>query len=295
MTTRNDFLVAGVDGSEAARDAARWAAAEADRRHCELRLVHGYALPATVGYADYASYREELAPILHQEGERVVGRLAVELRDTHPHLSVTTRVVQQDPVLALRSESGHALLTVVGSDHAGRFNSVLLGSVALAIASTNPAPVAVIHAGQMQRDVGPVVVGVDGTHTSDAAIAFAFQEASVRSADLVAVLAWNDLSVPVSHRMKEVMDPARIEQEERALLAERTAGWADKFPDVRVVRTLVEGRAVNALLAHSGDAQLLVVGSHGRGGFTGMLLGSTSHSLIIHSTCPVVVVRPAND
>jgi nucleotide-binding universal stress UspA family protein len=295
MTIRSDFIVAGVDGSEAALDAARWAAAEADRRHCELRLVHAYAVPATLGYPDYATYPDELAPIMREEGERVVGRLAVELRDTHPDLAVTTRVLEQHPVLALRSESEHALLTVVGSDHAGRFNSVLLGSVALAIASTNTAPVAVIHAGQTQRDSGPVVVGVDGTHTSDAAIAFAFGEASVRGADLVAVLAWNDLSVPVTHRMKDLMDPARIEQEERALLAERTAGWADKFPDVRVVRTLVEGRAVGALLDHSGDAQLLVVGSHGRGGFTGMLLGSTSHSLIIHSTCPVVVVRPGTD
>jgi len=88
-----------------------------------------------------------------------------------------------------------------------------------------------------------------------------------------------------------VFDSAGIEQEERVLLAERIAGWASKYPDVSVQQELVQGRAVTTLLEYAQRAQLLVVGSHGRGGFAGMLLGSTSHSLIIHSSCPVIVVR----
>jgi nucleotide-binding universal stress UspA family protein len=292
MAIANEYLVAGVDGSEASLDAARWAGAEAARRHCELRLLQAYSLPAMVGYPDYDPFPEELAPVLRDEAQKVTDRVAAELRRTYPQLTVTAAVVQQMATDALRDASHGAVLTVVGSDHVNRFHGVMLGSVALAVASTNPAPVAVIHRGQTQRTEGPVVVGVDGSRTSDAAVAFAFQAAAVRGADLIALHVWNDITVPVSHRMRDVMDPVRIEQEEQALLAQRTSGWTDKYPDVAVRRVVVEGRAVAALLEYSAAAQLLVVGSHGRGGFTGMLLGSTSHSLIIHGTCPVVVVRP---
>ncbi len=292
MTRTNDYIVAGVDGSVAALEAARWAADEAVRRHCELRLLLAYSLPAMVGYPDYDPYPEELAPVLRDEGQKTVDGVAADLRRAHPQLTVTTTVVEEPATMALQAASQDALLTVVGSDHVSRFHGVMLGSVALAVASTNAAPVAVIHGGQTLRTDGPVVVGVDGSHTSEAAVAFAFQAAAVRGADLVAVHVWNDLTVPVRHRMKDVMDPARIQREEQVLLAERVAGWGGKYPDVQVRKVVTEGRATAGLLEHSTDAQLLVVGSHGRGGFTGMLLGSTSHSLIIHATCPVVVVRP---
>jgi nucleotide-binding universal stress UspA family protein len=296
MRGSNVFIVVGVDGSVAGDEAAKWAADEAARRHCELRLVHAYELPANAGYPEWNAYPDDLRPVLRDLGQKMVDRLTSELQTTHPELTVSTTVRYERASVVLREESEHALLTVVGSGNTSRLYGVLLGSVALAIASTNPAPVAVIHHGQTPRATGPVVVGVDGSHTSDAAVAFAFQAASVRGANLVAVHVWDDIIVPGTHKLENVLvDPARIEQEERALLAERIAGWADKYPDVSVQQTLVEGRAVNALLDQTKQAQLLVVGSHGRGGFAGMLLGSTSHSLILHSDCPVVVVRPASE
>lgn len=293
MARSDTFIVVGVDGSVAADDAARWAAAEAARRHCELRVVHAYSLPVTTGYPDFFAYPDGLTPLLRERGKSLTDRVAGDLQRIHPQLTISTRVLDQQATAALCSESKNALLTVVGSSHTKRFRGVLLGSVAFAVASTNPAPVVVIHPGQTQTAGGPVVVGVDGSPTSDAAVAFAFQEASVRGVELIAVHVWNDITVPGSHRLNDLLlDPTRIEQEEGALLSERTAGWADKYPDVPVEKVLIEGRAVTALLGYSDAAQLLVVGSHGRGGFAGMLLGSTSHSLIIHSTCPVVVVRP---
>lgn len=294
MTSSNEYIAVGVDGSVAANDAVNWAADEAARRHCGLRLLHAYVLPVPAGYPDWNPYPDDLRPVLRDLGQQMVDRLAAALHSTHPDLDVSTRVVYAHPVDALRAESEHAVLTVVGSGDNNRFYGVLLGSVALAAVSTNPAPVAVVHRGQTPRTTGPVVVGVDGSPTSDAAVAFAFQAASVRGADLVAVHVWDDVIVPGTHKLQNVLvDPARIEQEERALLAQRIAGWADKYPDVSVHQTLVEGRAVTALLDQAKQAQLVVVGSHGRGGFAGMLLGSTSHSLVIHSDCPVVVVRPA--
>jgi nucleotide-binding universal stress UspA family protein len=296
MTSTSEFIVAGVDGSEAAEDAARWAADEAARRQCELRLVYAYSSPATAGYPDYNPYPDDLRPVLRDQGKLTVERLAAELQLAHPELMISTKVLYERAIIALRSESENAVLTVVGSGNTNRVYGVLLGSVALAVASTNPAPVAVIHRGQTPSTTGPVVVGVDGSRTSDAAVAFAFQAAAVRGADLVALHLWDDVIVPGSHRLQNpLVDPARIKQEERALLAERIAGWAEKYPEVSVQQTLIEGRAVTGLLDAAAQAQLLVVGSHGRGGFAGMLLGSTSHSLIIHSPCPVVVVRSSPD
>jgi len=293
MSSSNEFIVVGVDDSDAATEAARWAAQEASRRKCELRVIHAFTLPAVAGYPDYSSGSVELQEVMRADGEKMLGRIAADLRRRHPGLPITTRAVYERVPVALRSESVGARLTVVGSGGVSRLSGAFLGSTALAVASTGPAPVAVVHLGDRGRTTGPVVVGIDGTATSEAAIAFAFQAAQVRGAEVMAVHVWSDLVVSGSHRLQNpLIDPERIRQQEREVLAERIAGWADKYPDVPVRQILVEGRAVPCLLGYAEQAQLLVVGSHGRGGFAGMLLGSTSHALIIHSAAPVVVVRP---
>jgi nucleotide-binding universal stress UspA family protein len=295
MSHTSEFIVVGLDGSPAAAEAAEWAADEAERRHCELRLIHAFTLPATAGYPNYNSYPDDLRPVLQDAGSRLVERVNADLERSHPGISTSAKVRYDRAIVAVRSESEGAAFTVVGSGNTNRTYGVLLGSVALAVASTNPAPVAVIHHGQV-RTAGPVVVGVDGSRISDEAVAFAFQAAAVRGTDLVALHLWDDVFVPGTHHLQNpLVDPARIQQEERAMLAERIAGWAEKYPEVSVQQTLDEGRAVTGLLDAAAQAQLLVVGSHGRGGFAGMLLGSTSHSLIIHSPCPVVVVRSSAD
>jgi len=188
--------------------------------------------------------------------------------------------VQDDAIAAVRRESEHALLTVVGSHGTGRVASVFLGSVALSIATHNPAPVAVIHPDHHIGGPGPVVVGVDNSPNSEAAVAFAFDAAAVHETDLVAVHSFTDT----------VADGG--EQEEHAALSEQLAGWRDKYPDVPVQHIVVHGRPAPILLAHTHDAQLVVVGSRGRHGLTSLVLGSTSRALIAHSKCPVVVVRP---
>lgn len=291
------FIVAGIDGSAAAAAAARWAAAQAERHHQALRLVHAYTLPATAGYPGWSPYPEDLGPVLRDEGQALLDRTATNLRDAHPTLQVSTQVLYARPGTALRQESEHARLTVVGSGHAtSRTSGALLGSVALAVASTNPVPVAVVHPGDAVDGTGPVVVGVDGSPTSTEAVAFAFEEASVRGTELIAVHAWRDLTVEGHYRIQSLLkDPARIEQEEQEVLSERLAGYRDKYPDVPVRHLVVQGRPSPVLLDVGSTAQLVVVGSHGHGGFTGMLLGSTSQALIVHSNCPVLVVRPAEN
>lgn len=142
---------------------------------------------------------------------------------------------------------------------------------------------------------GPVVVGVDGSPASESALAMAFDEASLRGADLVAVHTWiefsSDSAYAYAHQF--IVDWDVIETRERELLAQRLAGWQERYPDVTVRRVVTRDRPVRCLLEHAADAQLLVVGSRGHSGLPGMLLGSTSQALIYHAPCPLLVVRPA--
>jgi nucleotide-binding universal stress UspA family protein len=161
------------------------------------------------------------------------------------------------------------------------------------VAAANPTPVAVIHPDDPPVD-GPVVVGVDGSPTSEAAIAFAFESAELLGAPLIAVHSWTDrnLDGPVISSMAVVVDPERIARCESILLAERLAGWAEKFPDVSVRPSVVHELPTPALLEYARTARLIVVGSRGHSQIGGLLLGSTSQALIARSTSPVVVVRP---
>jgi nucleotide-binding universal stress UspA family protein len=121
----------------------------------------------------------------------------------------------------------------------------------------------------------------------------AFDEASWRRAELVAVHTWLEFSSDnaYAYARQFLVDWDAIETREREVLAERLAGWQEKYPDVAVRRVVTRDRPVRCLLEHAADAQLLVVGSRGRGGFTGMLLGSTSQALIYHAPCPLLVTR----
>jgi nucleotide-binding universal stress UspA family protein len=139
---------------------------------------------------------------------------------------------------------------------------------------------------------GPVLVGADGSSDSDGALAFACEEARLRSVALTVVHTWSDIvdgGVLRPHPLLD--DDAEIEQAERARLADQVSGWQDKFPDLSIDLDVTRGRPVRTLLERAEHAQLIVVGCRGRGGFTGMLLGSTSQALIVHSPCPVAVVR----
>ncbi|WP_236567036.1 universal stress protein [Nocardia sp. CY41] len=133
---------------------------------------------------------------------------------------------------------------------------------------------------------------MDGSPVSDMAIAVAFTEAAERGVGLVAVHVWTDWD---SGRFAGHINLAETELDkvERAILAERVAGWQEKFPDVRITRKAEVSAPAPHLLAWSKIAQLLVVGSRGRGGFAGMLLGSTANTLVQHASCPVMVVHPA--
>ncbi len=133
----------------------------------------------------------------------------------------------------------------------------------------------------------PVLVGIDGSPTSELATAIAFDEASRRRVDLIALHAWTEFGVGDFLGM----DWLEMKSSEDAALAERLAGWQEDYPDVTVRRLVVCDHPARALIEHSEEAQLVVVGSHGRGGFAGMLLGSVSAAVIQSARMPVIVAR----
>lgn len=286
-------VVVGVDGSEPGLRASRWAAWEARRRGVPLRLVHvilGFDEPWLADPNVGEGYREALLGLAH-------GRLAAAREAAlaaAPGVSVEDRLAAGDPAQRLTEESVEAELVILGDRGLGGFSGLLLGSVAVAVAQRAECPV-VVARGPVPGEApsgedAPVVVGIDGSPVSEAAVAFAFDAAAVRRVPLVAVHAWWD--VLVDPAAAPFLDLAAAEAREQEVLAERLAGWSEKYPDVVVRRVVVPDRPARALVERSHDAQLVVVGSRGRGGFTGLLLGSVGRTLMQHAACPVAVVRP---
>jgi nucleotide-binding universal stress UspA family protein len=202
----------------------------------------------------------------------------------------------------LIEESREAALVVLGTRGAGGFDALAVGSVALALAEHGACPVVVVRGrtpADVPPDAGPVLVGVDGSPASVAAVGFAFQAASVRGTDLIALHTWTEVSFDGAWTALPLdTDPEEVAERERRVLGEALAGWADRYPDVTVARLVRRDRPVRALLAEAQrvGAQLIVVGSRGHGeAMTGMGMGSTSRALLYHAECPVAVARPDTD
>ena len=275
-------LVVGVDGSAGALAAVRWAARVARARRLGLRLVHALPeLPVPYPRADPAY--EQLLEAVGAQGRAVLA----EARDAASGVEAKTVLRAERAADALVAESGDAALLVLGTPGLRPLGRVLLGSVTVALTAHALCPVALVrpHAGEDEPPAeGPVVVGVDGSPASEEAIAVAFEEACRRDARLIAV--------HCRHRDGWWDVGTAAEEYARELLGQRLAGWAEKYPDVVVHREVVAGRAAERLPDSADRAQLLVVGTRGRGRLGGLALGSTSQALMSYALCPVVVARP---
>lgn len=290
-TTRpGPTVVVGVDGSEPARRAVRWASREAVRRGLPLRVVTAFEWMrgqpiGQIGLGE--SYRDIMLGVARRQLAEAV-RVAEE---EQPALEVQSQLVVGFPIPVLTAEAQRAELVVIGDRGLGGVAGLLVGSVAVALAAHGECPVVVVRGEAETPDPdAPVVVGVDGSPTSEAALAFAFEAAAARKVPLVAVHTWWDLLVDPT--MAPLLDWDAIEDDEREVLAERLAGWGEKYPDVRVQRLVTRDHPSRALVEQSLRAQLVVVGSRGRGGVAGLVLGSVSHAVLHRAHCPVAVVRP---
>ncbi len=232
-------VVAGVDGSERSLQAVRWAAREAARRRAPLRLV------AAVGWVtaphQYGDPRTgpDLREVLLRQARVDLGEAAQAAAAAASGPKPELEVLDGFPVVRLADESRAAQLVVIGDRGMGGVPGLLVGSVAVGLAAHGGCPVVVVR-GRWDATGGPVVVGVDGSPVSEAALAFAYEAAGSRRAPLLAVHAWRELLIdPVT---MPSLDWAVVEQEEQAELGERLAGWQQKYPDVDVQRLVVRDR-----------------------------------------------------
>ena len=210
----------------------------------------------------------------------------------------TAVYLKETAVIALQGEAESAGLLVVGSRGRGGAIASRLGSTAIALTQQASCPVVVVpnaFGGPVDMETGgDVVVGVDGSPTSQRAVEFAFAEAALRNTGLTAVHAWTlpwlRSTLSIRHEVVNVTRPA-LQQEAAAVLSESLAEIRPKHPAVPVVEQAVEERPAVALVEASHDAPMLVVGSRGRGGISGLLLGSVSHAVLHQAPCPVAVIR----
>ncbi|MEU3274951.1 universal stress protein [Saccharomonospora sp. NPDC006951] len=313
-------IVAGVDGSAAALAAVRWAAREAARIGATLRLTHSCDLPPLNPGLRVAPPPEYASPWA-ESGRAWLADAHAAATAEAPGIDVDWDVCFGGAADTLVDESGTASLLVVGARGLGGFLGQLAGSVAVTAAAHARCPAVVVREDTV-ADVGPVVVGADGSPLSEQALEFGFEAASARGARLLAVRVWDDpftsaewdelvpgdtetpappaSAVPTVPMARAVTGAAAVPdrrdsvagREARALHAD-LVGWRDKYPDVAVHELAVRGnRAADGLLGAAAHAQLLVVGSHARGVVAGALLGSVSRELLRRSACPVAIVRP---
>lgn len=270
-------VVVGVEGTVSSEGAVGWAAEAAAARGAELLLVHA------LGDVEWDDALADAA-------REVLDRAAAHAREVSPSVKIRTEVEADRPARCLVRRSGSARLLVVGTRRLTPAQRVFSGSRSYEIAAAASCSVAVVPAVPVEAD-NRVVVGVDGSPDSVAAVAAGAQEAERHGAVLQVVHAWEEPALLLAQGYVPPDMTARLRESEAAVLAHATAGLADRFPDLEVERTLVKAQPATALLAAGSHARLVVVGSRGLHGVSRLLVGSTSHAVILHARRPVLVVR----
>lgn len=261
-------VVAGVDGSDESLRALEWAAREAERRKSPLRIVSAPAMPPRMRARDGSA--PTVATQLRELTTRAVDAALTRSKEVVPGLVTETGLLSGPPALALTDAGEHAQMVVVGARGIGGFTALLLGSVSRYVAMHATCPVIVVRdqADALQREI---VVGVRDPGESTQALTFAFEEAALRTAELVAL-----------HSGRLGADVSRD-------LSETLSGWGDKYPAVAVRPDVVQGHPAQVLAEYSARADLVVLGRHGGSDAT-PAIGSIQHAVLNHARGPIAIV-----
>jgi nucleotide-binding universal stress UspA family protein len=297
MVTRP--VVVGVDGSEESLQAVEWAAQEAGRHSWPLRIVSApAAMPRIRAFHAYHAAADTVAIALRGISERAIEAAVSRSREVAPGLRVSTGLLSGPAALAVAESGADAAMLVVGARGAGGFTAMILGSVSRYAATRAPCPIVVVRQETMaiHREIA---VGIRDPDEVDGTLAFAFEEAAQRGANLVAVHAWHWF--PSVLRRAGVgagapgpsSDQAQISAEADHTLVAALDEWRDKYPWVRVRTDVIRGHPGRVLASYSARADLVVLGRHGGPVDLGSVnagVGTTLHAVLDHAHGPVAVV-----
>ncbi|WP_405890942.1 universal stress protein [Streptomyces sp. NBC_01527] len=274
-------LVVGIDPAKDWHLPLAWAADEAHRRGLELRLVVAVPPLHDTQHCDDSARRLSMI----QAGSHALQAGADWARERHPQLQPVTDLLDGFPASVIARLSEDARMVVLGSRHLNRTaEHFSAGSLVVPVTARARCPVVVVgDAEHVTQQPTYLVVGIDGSESSKAALGLAFEEADFRGAALRAVSVWQP-PVIMLHDAKAAV------QAQRRMLSETTAGWSLKYPDVHLAHEVPTGHPVEELAKASEHALAVVVGRRGRGGYTGMRLGSVVHGLLHRAHCPVITV-----
>lgn len=282
-------VVLAWDASPGARIALEWAARAAVEFRRPLRVVF-VPQPPDPTFAAY-EVPMEIRAMPQAEVDEILTRAAELVARVAPGLDIETTSMTGHPVSTLTEMSADAEMLVLGSRGHNRIAAALLGSTSLAVASHADCPVVVVRDHASPGEEAPVTVGTDGSETSAEAIRFAARYADAVGAPLRVVTAMPD----ASHVMADLVVPPEyldsLREEAAAFAHEALGGLSEDYPDLDITVVVSAEPAPVALQGAAETSRLLVVGSHGRGGFLGMLLGSVSRSTLASAAGPVAVVR----
>lgn len=284
-------IVVGVDGSEASMKALRWAAFEAKRRGRSLLAVSCYSVPFYGEPGMFGAYAiESQVEAVKAEHEQIAADAVALVSRLDPTVETDAAVVFASPAAVLPEVAEEADLLVVGSTGRTGLLADTLGSTATAVCHRAHVPVVVVPAVSPERGPGmkKIVVGIDGSPTSEEALRWAFEEAKLAGAELVVLHGW---SYPYAGWRSEPRDEMQLDALRQLESSVETLGPDRERAGVIVHSRLVEDNPANAIIEEAADADLVVVGSRGRGGFKALLLGSTSRAVVQHAPCPVAVIR----
>ncbi|MEU3020140.1 MULTISPECIES: universal stress protein [unclassified Nocardiopsis] len=292
------WVIVGVDGTDSSRHALEWSAHQAALRGLGVRIVAAAGPVSADDFGVWDGAGEHTGGGAGAGARLLLDRAGDWTSRLFPELSVQTRLSHARPADALVAEASapDAVAVVVGSRGLSGIAAAFVGSVGIELAARSPVPVVVLprdHAsahGVRSR----VIVGVDGSGPSRHAMEFAFSQAAFADADLVAVSAWQPLvafAAATGPIPPELFDDATAAEAARHALEEELADLRLLHPEVRVHTRVVRAHPVVALLEEATPADLIVVGSRGRGGFRGLLLGSVSHSVLHGARGPVAILR----
>ena len=273
----------GVDGSEQSRTALAWGLARAAERGAAVELLH---------VADDSFLSESVAFLseAQQASEQMLAAEIEHARSLGFTGEISGTAVVGHPIAEVEEASKRADLLILGAHAGSRFAGSFFGTRAVKVAATAHCPVAVIPP-EAPVPNATVVVGVDGSEASKKAIAYAAEEASTRGIPLTAVYAWMPPLTPGLEYLwsEELVSSQRAAAEEAIAIG--VAGLASRYPDLEIRREIVQSPPVAALVDAAKGAEMIVVGSRGRGGISRLLLGSVSHGVLQALPCPVVVTR----